>query len=94
MHHLHFNSGTLNYGLQGIETQKQFHAGVELFIGNPLLPSPLAVAMGLSQGFYSMGASVRLGFLSLDVASFGRDISTSSTPQEDRRYMGGFSLDF
>jgi hypothetical protein len=41
-----------------------------------------------------VGASVRLGALSLDFASFGRDISSTASPKEDRRLLGGLSLDF
>lgn len=93
-HHIHQASGNLNYGFSGIPPLKTVHAGVELHFGNPLKPAPLSVAAGMSQGFYSMGASLRLGFLSVDVATFGRDISSTSVPQEDRRTMGGFSFDF
>ena len=93
IHHIHTAAGELNYGLSEIPILKKIHGGVELFTGNPLLPSPFSVSMGLSQGYYSMGASVRLSFLSLDIATFGRDISSTETPQEDRRVMGGFSLD-
>lgn len=93
-HHIHTTSGDNNYGLSDIPVLKTLHGGVELITGNPLLPSPFSVAVGLSQGYYTMGASVRLSFLSLDIATFGRDISSDDNPQEDRRVMGGFSLDF
>ncbi|SMF55428.1 hypothetical protein [Pseudobacteriovorax antillogorgiicola] len=93
-HHLYIGSGSQNYGLSDIPIQKQTHAGIEFVTGNPLLPSPFSVSVGYNQGFYSMGASVRLSFLSLDFATFGRDISTSETPQEDRRIMAGLSIDF
>jgi hypothetical protein len=92
-HHIHLQSGSRNYGFQDIPIQKQLHAGVEFFLGNPLTPSPLSFSMGLSQGFYTVGASLRLGFLAIDFTSFGRDISSDDTPQEDRRVMGSLSVD-
>ena len=94
IHHFHVASGENNYGLSEIPILKKIHAGVELFTGNPLTPSPISVSMGMSQGYYTMGAALRLSFLSLDIATFGRDISTTESPQEDRRIMGGLSIDF
>lgn len=94
IHHFHMTSGENNFGLSEIPILKKIHGGVELFLGNPLLPSPFSVSVGLSQGYYAMGASVRLSFLSLDIATFGRDISSSESPREDRRVLGGLSFDF
>ena len=93
-HHLHFASGDLNYGYSSVDPLKTLHAGLEVFLGNPLLPSPFSLSVGLNQGYYSMGASTTISFFSLKVASFGRDISSTSSPQEDRRYMGSLSFDF
>lgn len=94
IHHFHYLSGSKNYGFSDIPILKKTHVGVELFTGNPLLPSPLTFSAGMSQGYATAGGSVRLGFLSVDLAIFGRDISTSSTAQEDRRAMLGLSFDF
>lgn len=94
MHHNVVIAGDKVYGLDGLDLIKQLHAGIEFFTGNPLLPSPLTFAFGLNQGYYTVGASVRLGALSLDFASFGRDISSTASPKEDRRLLGGLSLDF
>lgn len=94
MHHISFQSGENSYGLTEVPFQKQLHAGAEFFVGNPLLPSPFSVSVGMSQGYYTMGASVRISYLSLDFATFGRDISSNDTPVEDRRIMGGLSIDF
>lgn len=94
MHHLNYQSGGNNYGLDGIELTKKAHIGAELFSGNPLLPSPFSASIGLSQGFYTMGCSARLGFLTLDFATFGTDISSDTKPREDRRYVGGISTEF
>ncbi|MBF0442879.1 MAG: hypothetical protein HQK54_13315 [Oligoflexales bacterium] len=93
-HHLLATSGESNYGFSEIPLQKKLHAGAELFIGNPLLPSPFSIGAGAGQGFASAGGSLRLGFLSFDVAIYGQDVSTSATPLEDRRAIAGFSLDF
>ena len=40
-----------------------------------------------------MGASINIGIMSFDIATFGRDISSTSTPVEDRRVMGGLSFE-
>jgi len=94
MHHNVVIAGDKVYGLDGLDLIKQLHAGIEFFTGNPLLPSPLTFAFGMNQGYYTVGASLRLGALSLDFASFGRDISSTASPKEDRRLLGGLSLDF
>ncbi len=94
LHHIAFASGGNNYGLSEIPIGKKLHAGIELFSGNPLLPSPFSVSIGASQGFYTAGVSTRLGFLSLDFTSFGRDISATDSPKEDRRYLASISADF
>lgn len=94
LQHLGVASGGNHYGLTEVPIQKLFHAGAEFFIGNPLLPSPFSFSIGLSQGYYTMGVSLRLAYLSLDFATFGRDISTDDKPFEDRRILGGLSIDF
>ncbi len=83
-----------SYGLQGVEVSKLIHAGAEFFVGNPLLPSPFSLRTGYSQGFPTAGMSVNLGVLALDVAAFGRDVSSTSKPIQDTRYLGSLSLDF
>lgn len=94
VHHAAIVSGSKVYGLDGIDPIKLLHAGIEFFTGNPLLPSPFSFSLGLNQGYYTMGASARLPYFSLDFSSFGRDISADASPKEDRRYMGGLSVDF
>jgi len=93
-HHLPVGTPEQSYGLQGIEVSKLMHAGVELFAGNPLEISPFSVRAGYSQGFVTTGASLNLSFVALEFAYYGRDVSSSSTPIEDRRYLGSFSFDF
>lgn len=94
VHQLPAGTPDQSYGLQGIEASKLVHAGVEFFTGNPLLISPFSVRAGYSQGFVTTGASLNLSFINLEFAYFGRDVSSSSTPIEDRRYLGSFSFDF
>ena len=93
-HQLPVGTPDQSYGLQGIEVSKLLHAGVELFAGNPLEISPFSVRAGYSQGFVTTGASVNLSFVAFEFAYYGRDVSSSSTPIEDRRYLGSFSFDF
>jgi hypothetical protein len=74
---------------------KLTHGGVELFYGNPLLPDPdFALRMGLSQGFLTYGGTLRLGVLVLEAAVYGRDISNTSSPREDRRFVGLLTTEF
>ena len=93
MHHFHVLSGQNNYGYSSIPVLKTIHAGVEIFEGNPLLPSPFSLTAGFSQGFPTCGASMNLGFLTVDFAAFGRDISSTATPQSDQRFVGGLSFE-
>jgi hypothetical protein len=93
-HHLPLTVGDMHYGLDGIAPLKLIHAGIEFFIGNPLETSPFTVAMGLNQGFFTFGTTIALGIVSLEFSTFGRDISTTSKPKEDRRMLLGLSLDF
>lgn len=94
VHHIPVGTGTQTYGLQGIEPSKLVHAGLELFFGNPLLISPFSLRTGYSQGFATAGASINLGFIDLEFATYGVDVSSDVTPVEDRRYLGAVSMDF
>lgn len=94
VHQLPIVVGESEYGLKGIEASKLVHAGIEIFTGNPLQLSDFSVRAGYSQGFATFGASVNLGFLELAFATFGRDVSSTAKPIEDRRYLGSLSFDF
>ncbi|RYD71951.1 MAG: hypothetical protein EOP84_24015, partial [Verrucomicrobiaceae bacterium] len=94
LHHLPVTIGDNHYGLDGIAPLKQLHAGIEFFVGNPLERSPFTVAMGLSQGFFTFGATVEVGVVSLEFSTYGRDISATDSPKEDRRMLAGLSMEF
>lgn len=93
VHHLYVTQGSSNYGLTGVDIQKMLHAGVELYTGNPLEVNPFALRVGAGQGFASWGVVMRSSFATLSATYYGRDISSESTPQEDRRFLGGLSID-
>jgi hypothetical protein len=93
-HNIPIGDAKQSYGLQGIEASKLLHGGVELFIGNPLLISPLSLRAGYSQGFATMGATASLGFLTLEFATYGTDVSSTKKPVEDRRILASLSFDF
>lgn len=92
-HHIPIGDANQSFGLGGIEVSKLFHAGAELFFGNPLTVSPFSLRAGYNQGFLTMGASMNLSIVALEFATYGADVSTSKTPIEDRRYMGSLSID-
>jgi hypothetical protein len=94
VHHIYLTSGSQNYGLSHVDPLKQFHAGAELFVGNPLLPPEYSIAAGVGQGFYSMGGTAHLGFLTVELAVYGTDVSATATPKEDRRVVGALAVDF
>ena len=93
-HHINVPAGEQNFGYSGIETLKTIHAGVELFAGNPLERNSWAVRVGANQGNYTMGATIKFSLFAFEFATFGQDISTTSTRNEDRRFLGNFSIEF
>lgn len=93
LHQLAIETGASSYGLPGVGLSKQFHAGIELFYGNPLLSSPFSVRAGINQGFLTYGLSFNLSWLYIEIASYGQEISIKSTSQEDRRFLFALSLE-
>jgi len=93
VHHLYIPSGTTFYGLPGVDASKLVHAGLEAFLGNPLLLSPFSVRVGYGGGFTSAGLTLRLRFLLLEFATYGADISSTPTAREDRRLMLSASIE-
>lgn len=94
MHHLYLTDGNRYIGLPGIEPIKQTHAGVELFFGNPLELNPLSLRAGINQGFVTTGATLRISFLTLEAALYGKDISSEPSQAKDQRFLLSFSGDF
>ena len=68
-------------------TEKKLHMGAEL-----KFPILFAVRAGLSQGYYTAGATVDFKVLRFDVATYGEEIGVHSGQKEDRRYVGQVSL--
>ncbi len=66
--------------------EKKLHLGVEAKI--PVL----SVRAGLSQGYYTAGATVNLWVFRLDVATFGEEIGVYAGQKEDRQYAGQLSM--
>jgi hypothetical protein len=60
---------------------KKIHTGVELDF--PVI----ALRGGLSQGYYTAGASIDLWLLQLDAATYGVELGEYPGQQEDRRYI-------
>ena len=50
--------------------------------------------VGLSQGFWTAGASAELGIFNLDLVSYADDVGTKNTPVESRVYATRLNLDF
>ncbi|MBP9706017.1 MAG: hypothetical protein KBD78_00130 [Oligoflexales bacterium] len=94
MHHIHFASGTSNYGLSGVDAGKTLHAGLELLFGNPLLPSPFSLKFGANQGFITTGMTLRMPYFSFELVSYGTDLSSQAKTKEDRRIVSSLSFDF
>ncbi|WP_300669754.1 conjugal transfer protein TraF [Desulfoluna sp.] len=68
-------------------TEKKMHLGAELEF--PIL---LALRAGLSQGYYTAGATVNFKVLRFDVATYGEEVGVHAGQKEDRRYAAQLSL--
>jgi hypothetical protein len=51
-------------------------------------------AAGLNQGYWTAGFGARFAWFQIDLASWGEEVGTDSTPHEDRRYIVEMALDF
>ncbi|MGE0529261.1 MAG: hypothetical protein AB7G93_17855 [Bdellovibrionales bacterium] len=73
--------------------KKGMHAGIELYwkMFNWWKGHWSA---GMNQGYWTAGFGARLAWFQLDLATFGEEVGTESTPQESRRYMVEMALDF
>ena len=94
LHHINLEVGDQNWGLTDVSWQRKVHGGLEFFVGNPLLPPKFSVTAGYNQGFYTAGLNMNLGFLALAASTYAEDVSTSSTPREDRKFSVDLSLEF
>jgi len=68
-------------------TEKKLHLGAELEF--PIL---LALRAGLSQGYYTAGATVDFSIFRFDVATYGEEVGVYGGQKEDRRYAAQLSL--
>lgn len=93
-HYITVNQDGTYYGLPEIPPALQSHVGLEFFIGNPLEISPFRAKFGLNQGQLTVGGSIDLGFMQIDLASYGLDLSTDQTPKADRRTILSVSAGF
>lgn len=94
VHNLYLKSSSAYYGLPGVDAAKLLHAGVEFFIGNPLVQSPFSIRVGANQGFVTYGASINAPWFHIDFASYGVDISDQVRRVEDRRYLLALGTNF
>ena len=85
-------SGKTYYGMPGIDAAKMLHGGIEFYSGNPLARSAFAVQVGANQGFVTWGVTANTPFASLEIASYGADISSTVKRIEDRRYVASISF--
>jgi len=68
-------------------TEKKLHMGAEL-----KFPMLLAVRAGLSQGYYTAGATVDFKVIRFDVATYGEEMGVYAGQKEDRRYVAQVSM--
>lgn len=95
VHNLYIPYGGKNYGLADIPIDRQLHAGVEFFVGNPLVPSALRLKLGMNQTSFTVGGTMMIGdSLILDFARYGKDVSSGPTPKSDTRYLINMGLMF
>ncbi len=95
IHNLYIPSGSKNYGLADIPIDRQLHAGMEFFVGNPLSPSALRLKLGMNQTSLTVGGTMMLGdSIILDFARYGKDVSSGPTPKADTRYLVNLGLMF
>lgn len=67
--------------------EKKIHMGAEI-----QFPAILAIRGGMSQGYYTAGATVDLKLLRFDVATYGEEIGVYAGQKEDRRYVAQVSF--
>ena len=53
-----------------------------------------AYRLGINQGYFTGGISMKFIWFQLDVATWADEIGTKDSPKENRRFMVEMSLDF
>lgn len=68
---------------------RHYHGGVELNFGDFFF-----LRGGYNQGYWTGGVEIAIENYQIQFTSYGEEVGTGSTTQEDRRYMGGFAIRF
>jgi hypothetical protein len=89
---VYMGTGSVYYGLPGLDISKMIHGGIEIFSGNPLERTPFAVQVGANQGFVTWGFVLNSPLASLEFASYAVDVSSTVKRVEDRRYIASLSV--
>ena len=94
MHHINLEVGDQNWGLTDVSLARKLHGGIEIFVGNPLDPSPFSITAGVNQSYLTYGINIKLGLLELAYAKYSEDVSTTNTSREDVRHSAELSFEF
>jgi hypothetical protein len=68
---------------------RRLHVGYELNYADFMF-----LRAGMNQRYWTAGAELAIQKFQFQVASYGEEIGTVTTPREDRRYLGKFSFRF
>ena len=68
---------------------RDYHAGVEFNFYDMLF-----LRGGYNQGYWTGGLEFAISTYEIQFTSYGEEVGTKGALQEDRRYMGSFSLRF
>ncbi len=89
----HFAFDIKDIGHENFTPKKGLHAGMELYWtmfnwwkGH--------WAVGINQGYYTLGVGARLAWFQFDLATYGEEVGIADQARESRRYMAELSLDF
>lgn len=87
IHYILHKSSDKYYGLPEVPLSQKTHYGMEMFVGNPLSPAPFRLKGGFNQEQFTWGANLNLGYVQIDFAAYGIDLSNSETEDPDRRFL-------
>jgi len=68
--------------------------GKKLHFGTEINLFTLSARGGFSQGYYTVGAGIDLGFLKADAATYGVELGEYPGQKEDRRYVVSINIGF